>query len=39
MRFKALLIALAIFALSACTQRTCPTYAESDIEQPSELSK
>lgn len=38
MKIKALILALAIFAMSACTQRTCPTYAKVDTEN-SELSK
>ncbi|MGL1885959.1 MAG: hypothetical protein OCD76_05545 [Reichenbachiella sp.] len=40
MRLKALILALAIFALgAACTQRTCPTYADADVEQSTDQSK
>lgn len=31
MKIKALLFALVLFGLGACTQRTCPTYAKSDV--------
>lgn len=32
MKIKALLVALVFVGLGACTQRTCPTYANSDID-------
>lgn len=32
MKIKALLVALIFVGLGACTQRTCPTYANSDID-------
>jgi|GEM_PF-1021401 len=37
MKTKLAIIALVIFGLSACTQRTCPTYAKtnSNVEKPS----
>jgi len=38
MKIKLIILALTIFALSACTQRTCPTYAKQDVNT-SELSK
>lgn len=31
MKIKALLFALVLVGLGACTQRTCPTYAHSDV--------
>ena len=34
MKLKLALIALVVLGLSACTQRTCPTYAKSDVEKP-----
>lgn len=37
MKVKVAIIALVILGLSACTQRTCPTYADADTtEQKSE---
>lgn len=33
MKVKILAIALLIIGLSACTQKTCPTYAKSDVEK------
>lgn len=33
MKIKALLFALVLFGLGACTQRTCPTYAKSDVDK------
>ena len=33
MKFKALLFALVLFGLGACTQRTCPTYTKHDVEK------
>ncbi len=33
MKLKLTIIALVIFGLSACTQRTCPTYAKEDVKQ------
>lgn len=39
MKIKALILALAIFALGACTQRTCPTYANIDTENNVDQSK
>lgn len=38
MKIKIVILALVVFAMSACTQKTCPTYAKSDVEA-SELSK
>ena len=32
MKLKALILALVVLAASACTQRTCPTYAEKDAK-------
>lgn len=34
MKIKALLFALVLVGLGACTQRTCPTYANSDVNSP-----
>ncbi len=34
MKFKALLFALVLFGLGACTQRTCPTYTKQDVQKP-----
>ena len=34
MKIKLLLFAVAVFMLGACTQKTCPTYAKSDVEKP-----
>jgi hypothetical protein len=34
MKFKALLFALVLFGLGACTQRTCPTYTKQDVVKP-----
>ena len=33
MKLKLTIIALVIFGLSACTQRTCPTYAKEDAQK------
>ena len=33
MKLKALLFALVLFGMGACTQRTCPTYSKQDIEK------
>ena len=38
MKIKILIVALAVLAMSACTQRTCPTYAKLD-SATTELSK
>lgn len=32
MKVKLFIIALVLFGFSACTQKTCPTYAKSDVE-------
>ncbi len=32
MKLKALILALVVLAASACTQRTCPTYAKQDVK-------
>lgn len=32
MKIKVLILALVVFAVSACTQRTCPTYSKSDVK-------
>ena len=32
MRITALLLALAIFGMSACAQKTCPTYTKDTVE-------
>ena len=37
MKLKTILCVLAIVALSACTQRTCPTYAQNDVDTVEEL--
>ncbi|REE05709.1 hypothetical protein C7460_101226 [Marinoscillum furvescens DSM 4134] len=34
MKLKVTILALVIFGMSACTQKTCPTYAKGDAEQP-----
>jgi hypothetical protein len=34
MKIKLAIIALVLMGLSACTQRTCPTYAEVDSTNP-----
>lgn len=41
MKIKLAIIALVIFGLSACTQRTCPTYtkAGNSVENPLEEKK
>ncbi|MFT6867408.1 MAG: hypothetical protein ACJA08_002250 [Cyclobacteriaceae bacterium] len=31
MKLKILIVALVVVGLSACTQKTCPTYAKSDV--------
>lgn len=33
MKVKIFAIALIIIGLSACTQKTCPTYAKGDVEK------
>lgn len=33
MKVRILTIALILAGLSACTQKTCPTYAKSDVEK------
>ena len=33
MKLKLAIIAVVILGLSACTQRTCPTYANEDVKQ------
>lgn len=33
MKLKITIIALVILGMSACTQRTCPTYAKEDVKQ------
>ena len=33
MKLKFAIIAVVILGLSACTQRTCPTYAQEDAKQ------
>ncbi len=33
MKLKLTIIAVVILGLSACTQRTCPTYAQEDAKQ------
>lgn len=38
MKVKILIVALVVFAMSACTQRTCPTYAKAELNS-TELSK
>jgi len=37
MKIKTILCVLAIVALSACTQRTCPTYAQNDVDTSEEV--
>ncbi len=34
MKLKLIIVALVIVGFSACTQKTCPTYAKSDAEKP-----
>lgn len=34
MKLKLVIVALVIFGFSACTQKTCPTYAKTDVEKP-----
>ena len=31
MKIKIIIVALVVVGLSACTQKTCPTYAESNV--------
>ncbi len=38
MKVKILILALVVLAMSACTQRTCPTYAQAETNTV-ELSK
>ncbi len=33
MKIKVVLIALFVFAIAACTQRTCPTYTQDTSEE------
>ena len=33
MKLKFPILALVILGLSACTQKTCPTYAKEDVQQ------
>ncbi len=33
MKLKFAIVAVVILGLSACTQRTCPTYAQEDVKQ------
>ncbi|MEP1097471.1 MAG: hypothetical protein ABJG78_20300 [Cyclobacteriaceae bacterium] len=33
MKLKFAIIAIVVLGLSACTQRTCPTYAQEDVQQ------
>ena len=33
MKLKFAIVAIVILGLSACTQRTCPTYAQEDVQQ------
>jgi hypothetical protein len=35
MKLKLVIIALVVLGLAACTQKTCPTYAEVDTTKPS----
>ena len=39
MKVKLLILALVLAAMSACTQRTCPTYAKHGDNTSSELAK
>lgn len=32
MKLKALILAFVVLAATACTQRTCPTYAQNDVK-------
>ena len=32
MKLKVLVFAIIVFAASACTQKTCPTYAKKDVK-------
>lgn len=33
MKFKLIVFAVVVLGMSACTQRTCPTYAKEDVKQ------
>ena len=33
MKLKLIIIAIVVLGLSACTQKTCPTYAKEDVKQ------
>ncbi len=33
MKIKLIIIALVLVGLSACTQKTCPTYAKADVSE------
>jgi len=33
MKLKVLLFVIVIFAASACTQKTCPTYAKKEVKE------
>ena len=33
MKLKLTILAVVILGMSACTQRTCPTYAKEDVKQ------
>lgn len=33
MKLKLTILAVIILAMSACTQRTCPTYAKEDVQK------
>ncbi|MEP5612207.1 MAG: hypothetical protein ABJP45_08155 [Cyclobacteriaceae bacterium] len=33
MKLKFAIVAIVVLGLSACTQRTCPTYAQEDVQK------
>lgn len=39
MKLKALVFALVLFGMGACTQRTCPTYTKQDIQKQEPVSE
>ncbi len=39
MKLRITIIALVILGMSACTQRTCPTYAKEDVKQEKSISE
>ena len=33
MKLRLLILAIVVLGMSACTQRTCPTYAQEDVKE------